>query len=165
MKLDLEVPVGGITVFVHQACIMREHLDELGHANYNKLKDIFETARHSLFKYLGSGRKTLRKKLQLGFVMTEDSYIYHKALKENDVIFFFAKIEIVGPTRIIVRLRVCRWLMLEDPTKFAELTNEATYHMALINLKTEKPVRIPVPIKKQIKDYTDTVTRLSTEWK
>lgn len=164
MDMNLNDSVGSITLFVHQVGITREHLDELGHANYNKLKDIFESARHRLFKYLGFGRKTLRQKLGVGFVMKEDSYIYHKPLVEGDVIFFIAKIEVVGPARLIVKLRVCRLLMIKDPTQFIDLTNEATYQMVLINLKTGKVLRIPKQIQKQIKDYTEVMTRLSTHW-
>lgn len=163
MNTNTNDPIGSTSIFVYQVSITQDMLDELGHANYNELKKVFETVRHRLCKHLGFGRKTLRKKLNVGLVMIEDTYKYHKSLKIGDTIFFLAKIEAISATRLVINLRVCRWCtgLLE----FAELSNEVSYTMALINLKTEKAVRIPKPIVKEIEKYTTTMERLSTQWK
>jgi acyl-CoA thioesterase FadM len=132
--------------FVYQVSITKDLLDELGHANYNKLKDVFETARHRLCKFLGFGRKTLRTRLNMGLVMIKDSYEYYKPLKEGDVIFFLPKIVVISATRVTISLRVCRLREGQCP----ELTNEATYEMAMVDLCKDRPARFPKGIVRSV---------------
>jgi acyl-CoA thioesterase FadM len=147
--------MGTMVTFQFMTTISQEMLDELGHANYNKLKDGFENARHRLCKFLGFGRKTLRTQLGIALVVLKDSYKYHKPLKQHEVIhLFFTQIVITGPSTITIHLRFGRW------DSNPELTNEAIYEMALVNLKTNKPIRLPQAIKRQIARFEDQQKRL-----
>ncbi len=89
-------------MYVYGFTVTRGMLDELGHANYNKIKEHLEIARHRLCKFLGFGRKTLRKRLGLGLFMLQDAYKYHEQLKEGDVLFTLAQIAIDGRTSRIL---------------------------------------------------------------
>ncbi len=139
-----------VSMFVHQVTITRDLLDELGHANYNALKSVFETARHRLCKHLGFGRKNLRVRLGIGFVMLRDSYEYHKALKEGDVISVIPQISIVGATKLTIKLAILRQ---NKDSSVPELTDEATHEMAMIDLKRERPIRIPKPILRSVEHF------------
>ena len=140
--------------FVFATGITSNLIDELGHANYNSLKEVFEIARHRLCKHLGFGRKVLREHLQLGLFMSSDSYEYRQVLKLHDLIFFIPKIVVDSPARIIITFRVLRLYCKERGDEMT-LTNSATYHMVMVNLKTQKPTRIPKSIIRSIERWQE----------
>jgi acyl-CoA thioesterase FadM len=139
-----------LKMFVYQRNITADRLDELGHANYNLLKEWLEEGRHRLCELLGFSRTSLRVRLGIGLFMIADSYKYHKALKEGDLIFFYPRITVVSPTKITIHMRVIRWI---GDSGESELTNEATYEMAMVDLEKERPTRIPQTIIQSIERF------------
>ena len=148
-------------IFVHSVSVTKDLLDELGHANYNALKKVFEDGRLRLCRHLGFSRKQLRKHLGLGLFMVKDTYEYHHALKLGDVISLQFDVEAKGASMIITLkvLRVCH----ADSELFAfATTNTVIYEMVMVNLKKEKPVRIPKPILESIARWKEMKRVLAT---
>ena len=140
-------------MYVYSFTITRDLLDELGHANYNKLKDHLEIARHRLCKFLGFGRKTLRKQLHLGLFMLQDTYKYHKQLREGDVAFTLAQIAIEGRTGMTINLKLIRSYDATKKCDAMEITNEVEYKMVLVNLQGGRPVRICKEIVRVVEQF------------
>ncbi len=135
-------------IFTYSCGISKDMLDELGHANYNELKKVFERVRFDLCHYLGFRRSTLMRYLGLGLFMKQDNYEYLLSLKQGDNISFMVNIEVEGPAEIKITLKVLR-LRPEDGLVGA-VSNIAIYKMIMVNLKTEKPTRIPKGVLRSI---------------
>ncbi len=139
-------------VFVYSRGITKDMLDELGHANYNEQKKIFEVVRFRFCHYLGFRRSVLQKMLGLAFVMREDKYEYLRQLKLGDNISFLINIEVDGPAQVTITLKGLRH-RISDEDIIGNLATTATYKMVMVNLKTEKPTRIPKPILRSIERW------------
>jgi acyl-CoA thioesterase FadM len=144
----------------HSFTISREQLDELGHANFNELKKLFEFVRHRFCKDLKFGRTSLRLNRGIGFFMIEDSYKYLKELKAGDTVFFIINPLIEGKTRLTITLKVVR--VGGQVQGSTELTNEVNYRMVMMDLKTRHPVPIPREIIDSIAQFNIVQSQLLT---
>ncbi len=151
-------------LFVYGRSITSDMLDELGHANYNELKKVFELVRYRLCRYLGFTRPVLRKKLGLGLFMKHDSYEYLQPLKLNEWITFIPNIVVDGPAQITITLKVLRHRAAkgdsDDNAGVGTLSNTVIYRMIMVNLKTGKPTRIPKPILRSIERWKEQTIQL-----
>ncbi len=141
-------------IFGHMFTVTADMLDELGHANYNALKEPFENARHRLLKFLGFGRKTLRQRLQIGLFMKSDAYTYAAQLKNGDLVMTLPFVRVKGAATIEVELRFVKIHDHEMNAGGMTLTNTAVYTMVMAQLKSGRPTRLPKELVKAIADYT-----------
>lgn len=122
--------------------IAKGDVDELGHANYNKLKRLFEEMRMYSCTRLGFGRRRLRLKHGIGLFMLEDRYQYLRELFVGDQLNFAVTFSVESRTRLAISLYVFRTTTDRSGISTMERVALVDYRMAMMSLKTRRPVEI-----------------------